>query len=703
MNSEMNVRQLEDLFRKAIAVDPSHRTSFLDQACAGQPQLRALIDGMLSAECCSGTFADAPMEAAMPELQPGDSVGRWQIREKIGSGGLGHVYHAFCDADGVMMEAAVKVLKPGLGAALRERFVQERLILVGLDHPFIARLIDAGVGSCGTSFMAMEFVEGSQLHIWLEQRNRSVTERIELFGRICEAVAYLHDNMVVHGDLKPGNVVIKGDGTPRLLDFGAARLVTDSETHGTLTRWMMTPGYASPEQLAGLGPSPVGDVFSLGCIFQEMFQGERLSSDLTSIQNKCLARDTNQRYASARAIAEDLTRFREHFPVRARRATLPYVAGKFLRRNWISCALAAVLLVSLIVGCTVSRVNLKMARQDDEQRRSMVSSLVRDHGQQRPEPQQRMAFVAGVEDSIAQMERMNPPPFADLASAWRRISYSQAARGETPKSLESIDRAIWWARRFVREKGSEEARVQLAESLLYASTLHQRRANYAQAGRTALEAIRLADTLPGARLTSLERIPHFVYALGPASRVKYREGDVGNARALLVRAVRLAGALSKSTQLRFMLALVRMERAARNSERAGAWCVEATALGISDWRLHRLCGTSAPVETEEGLSERAAIYEQRLMHDPERYGDRLHWARLELQIARKAAQRGDTARSHDRLDKAHAVAADLLKADPENRLVRRLMKNIARAQETNSASAGTGGQRIALGRRVSPR
>ena len=671
-----DVHVLEELFHRANLLGPLDRPRFLEHACAGQPELRALVDRLLAADALTTGNAGIGKPGTVPALRPGQSVGRWRLIEIIGSGGMGAVYRASCQADGVTLEAALKILRPELGELLHEQFIQERLILAGIDHPYIARLIDAGVGPCGTSFMAMEFVEGLKLDQWLNQRKPRFRQRLQLFSRICEAVTYLHDNGIVHGDLKPSNVIVTPTGTPKLLDFGTARLASRS---GSQSLWpWMTPAYASPEQLAGLGPSPEGDVYSLGCILEEMLENAPLCSDLTALLNKSLARPVNQRYPSPRALVEDVTRYLGYFPLRARRATPLYIAHKFLRRNRVLCLLATLFAVSLLLGWA-ARHNLMRARQYADERRSLVTSLVReDEGQRNPGARQRTAYAAAVKESIASMQRMQPPPFPELIEAWRRLSYSQASRGQTPESIASIEQAISWGRRYVQASHADDGRRQLAHSLLYAASFHQRRGDLRQAGIHALEAIQLADTLPEPGRAALERAPEYVRSLRSAARMRALSGDKEGARSLLVRAIGLARNSAKSIQLRYLLDLVRFERGAKQEQFANAWCAQALSLAIRTERLVRLCGAAAPSETEGELTKLAAIHERQLRGDPEKYGDRLQLARLELRLARLAAQKGDSLRAAERLKEAERLASELLQADPENRHVQGLLRNIRR-------------------------
>jgi predicted Ser/Thr protein kinase len=679
MSTDVLVHRLEEIFHQAILLGKQDRHRFLEHACDGQPELRATLERMLEADASTDSFTGICNPGTVSVARPGQSIGRWRLKRRIGSGGIGEVYQASCEADGVTLEAAVKILRPGFDEVLHEQFTQERLILARLDHHCIARLIDAGAGPCGTSFMAMEFVEGHNLDQWLEQRTPELRERLRLFKGICDAVHYLHEHGVVHGDLKPSNVIVTHEGVPKLVDFGIARFVARPGSHTSITRWMMTPAYASPEQLAGLGPSPQGDVYSLGCLLEEMLDGEPVCSDLRAIQNKCLARVANQRYTSPGEVAEDITRYLNGLPLRARPATPLYVARKFLRRNRTACGLAGLFVLSVVLGWEVSRQSLLRARQYAEQRRTLVTSLVGEDGKQSfPGARQRLAYAAAVNDSIDQMERMQPPPFADLVNAWRRLSYSQASRGQTPESIRSIQRAIWWARRYVHGSNTDDARVHLARSLLYAAAFHERRGDMRQAGAHALEAIQLADTLPESSRAVLEKTPEFVRSMRSAARVRILSGDREEARTLLVRAVGLTRTFGKSVQLRSILDLVRFERA-QKQERANAWCAEAILLGLRTERLHNLCGTAAAPQSEDALTRLAALHENRLIADPEKYGDRLQLARLELRLGYIAARKGDSLRALERLERAEQLASELLKADPENRRLQRLFRNIRRS------------------------
>ena len=170
MTDVFTLRELEDAFQRAVALAPADRALFLDRDCPRT--LRSHVERLLDADSLAIDIFDPSQSADAASVADPTSIGRWRLIERIGSGGLGVVYRASCESDGVTLKAAVKILRPGLSVPLHTCFTQERSILAGLDHPFIARLIDAGAGDCGTSFLAMEFIEGLPLDAYLEQRQQ---------------------------------------------------------------------------------------------------------------------------------------------------------------------------------------------------------------------------------------------------------------------------------------------------------------------------------------------------------------------------------------------------------------------------------------------------------------------------------------------------------------------------------------------------
>jgi serine/threonine protein kinase len=684
MNDGLALRELDDLFQQAVALPEADRAAFLDFKCRSRPILYRKLRRMLDADAKAGAFLDRPLAGLA--AQPGERIGRWKLIERIGEGGLGVVYRASCEADGVTLHAAVKILRAGFDSGVfHQRFIQERNILSGIDHPYIARLIDAGADACGSSFLAIEFVNGLPLDQYLEESHSSLGEILELFNRICQAVGYLHSNGIVHGDIKPSNVMVRQEATPKLLDFGTARLINPGNLQASaVSGLIMTPSYASPEQRAGLGPSVAGDVYSLGCVLRDMLAHATPPADVCAIRDQCLATSPSDRYQATGEIAADVQRYLHHFPVRARPASGWYVISKFLRRNRIACALSTVAVLSLLIGWLLSRHDARRADHYASQHKSVIAHLLRDQpAAQSLESNQRAALAASIHDAIAQMERLTSPPLAELTRAWRRLSYTQAIRGQTPQSVESIRRSIEYARRYRAAGDTPAARAELGESLLYAAHLHVRRGYMRRAGEYAVEAIELTDTLPAPARNAATRKPHFLHALSAAANQRARAGDVAGGRDYLVRGLEQSRSLGKSMQLRMLLDLASFEQRTGNTGQAETYCREANSLDLATPRLQTVCFQGAESTDFDKratvLLQEVSELEKRLVRDPERFGDRQQLARLKLQLAWTVGQSGDTARARRIFEEARTLTKALLDADPENLRLRYLSRNIARA------------------------
>ena len=207
----------------------------------------------------------------------GHRIGVYRLVEEIGRGGMGTVYRAVRDDDEFQMVVAIKIVSRGMDTDMvLRRFRTERQILASLDHPNIARILDGGSTSSGLPYFVMEFVDGLPLTRYCDERRLTVTERLRLFRKVCDAVGYAHRNYVIHRDLKPGNILVTSDGTPKLLDFGIAKIVKGSEEDHTVTGLAMaTPAYASPEQIRGGVIGLGSDIYSLGVILYELLTGHR--------------------------------------------------------------------------------------------------------------------------------------------------------------------------------------------------------------------------------------------------------------------------------------------------------------------------------------------------------------------------------------------------------------------------------------------
>ena len=302
---------------------------------------------------------------------------------------MGAVYLAHRDDGQFEQRVAIKLIDLPLATELfRERFRQERQILAGLQHPYIARMLDGGITADGDLYLAMEYVDGVPIHRFCESRNLTLQQRLALFLRVCEAVQYAHQNLVVHRDLKPDNIFVVDDGTPRLLDFGTAKLISPSLANpgSEMTRegyQSFTPQYASPEQVLGNPITTASDTYSLGVLLYVLVTGSlpyelkelttaemlrviceeaprrpshevgtarKLDPDLEAIVMKALRKEPLQRYVTAEQLGADVQAWLDHKPVAARRGTFRYRASKFVVRHRVGIAAAALLVLSLVAG-----------------------------------------------------------------------------------------------------------------------------------------------------------------------------------------------------------------------------------------------------------------------------------------------------------------------------------------------------------------
>jgi serine/threonine protein kinase len=284
--------------------------------------------------------------------------------------------------------AAIKLLNLDLLArAGRARLQREGSLLARLTHPGIARLLDAGVSAIGQPYLVLEYVDGVPIDVFVAERKFNIAQRLRLFLQVLEAVAHAHDNLVVHLDLKPSNILVTPNGAVKLLDFGIAKLldadgVADRSVLGTECDCALTPEYAAPEQARGDPVTTATDVYTLGALLYLLVCGRRFGTtadalglsyevepdqlglgDLEIILAKALRRDAAARYHSAAAFAADLRRYLRHEPISARRGTLPYRAGKLLRRHRIAAIAAGVTALALVAPIGYSLHELREARR----------------------------------------------------------------------------------------------------------------------------------------------------------------------------------------------------------------------------------------------------------------------------------------------------------------------------------------------------
>jgi tRNA A-37 threonylcarbamoyl transferase component Bud32/tetratricopeptide (TPR) repeat protein len=386
--------------------------------------------------------------------------GAYELTEILGRGGMGSVYSAE-RADGeIAQRVAVKLLRPGMDDSLvRQRFLAERQILAALSHPNIARLIDAGHREDGQPYLVMEYVEGETIDVYTAES--SIRQKIKLVLKVCAAVAYLHRNLVVHRDLKPQNILVTKDGEPKLLDFGIAKIL-DYTIDSTVTGYrMLTPDYASPEQVTGARVTTATDIYSLGAVLYRLLTGESphqfqnrsveviaaeicqgkitppsklapgVKPDLEAILMKALRVEPQERYGSIELFAEDLENFLEFRPVRARKGGVWYRTRKFVHRYWIPVMASALAVAGLSAGLAYANRERALAQRRFEDVRQLANKLFDVDVEARKVPGNTKVRQAIVDTSLEYLRRLSkdaqrdPQLQLELGNAYMRVARVQ--------------------------------------------------------------------------------------------------------------------------------------------------------------------------------------------------------------------------------------------------------------------------------------
>ncbi|MCC7243858.1 MAG: protein kinase [Acidobacteria bacterium] len=400
--------RVTELFDLACQLPPADREPALRAACDDE-SLWVEVRAMLETYDADPDFLEGPadpttvLDLADVNTLADRRMGPYRLTREIGRGGMGVVYEARRDDQEFDRRAAVKILPSWSAAVLAERFRFEWQVLAGLDHPGIARLIDAGTTADGVPYCVMEYVDGQPIDAWCRAHRLDVTARVQLLERVCEAVAHAHGQLVVHRDLKPSNLLVTAAGQPKLLDFGIATLL-DSESGvsvGTTRTGFtsFTPQFASPEQIRGERVSTASDVYALGVLLYLLLTDQpphdlrglsaletlrtvcevgpprpsavappevrgRLRGDLDTIVEKALRKDPRERYGSVAALRADLRAWREHRPIDAVAPSWAYRASRFVRRNTLAVTAGAVVLLVVLAGAAATARQARIAERE---------------------------------------------------------------------------------------------------------------------------------------------------------------------------------------------------------------------------------------------------------------------------------------------------------------------------------------------------
>ena len=426
-------RQIEAAFEQATALPPEERAAWLLSEHADDEDLRREVEEMLAADAGDSSIGQSVQQAVEDTVEVDDEpvperIGIYRVLGEIGRGGLATVLLAERDDEAYQLQVAIKLVRRGLDTAdLLKRLRQERQILARLDHPHIARLLDGGSTDDGRPYVVMERIEGMPIDRYCRQHRLDLRDRLRLFVAVCEAVAYAHRNLIIHRDIKPANILVTADGTPKLLDFGIAKLLRPDQhaprdaAHTVPGLRMLTPEYASPEQIQGRSLTTAADVYALGVLLYELLVGERphqldridaqtleqvicntqpeapsqrvqrqkrkssgeasadgapddpistfavpaarLRGDLDTIVLAALRKEPERRYPSVEQLTEDIERHLDNLPIRARRDSTTYRLGKFVRRHRAGVAIGLSLITILIAATLITARQAHIAEQ----------------------------------------------------------------------------------------------------------------------------------------------------------------------------------------------------------------------------------------------------------------------------------------------------------------------------------------------------
>jgi serine/threonine-protein kinase len=613
---------------KAVLAEAVERTGddrrvYLDEACENDEALRREVESLL----VSGSSRAAALERQpwgdsvdsvstssskdrvtrtlgpdSPGRPPIEAIGPYKVAQELGQGGMGAVFLALRDDDQYRKRVAIKILRPGMESEdILRRFRVERQILAAIDHPYVAKLLDGGSTSDGHPYLVMDFIEGKPIDEYCDAKRLPIGDRLTLFRKVCSAVHFAHQNLVVHRDLKPGNILVTSDGTPKLLDFGIAKLLNPELSLRTveLTRFevrLMTPEFASPEQVQGEPITTASDIYSLGVLLYGLLTGHRpyqfkspqlaeivrviceeeprapslavglveevrdasgrttlvtpasvsrtregsedrlrrrLKGDLDTIVLTAMRKEPQRRYASAEQLSEDIRRYLEGLPIKARRSTWTYKSTKFVRRHGMGIAAMAIVMVFLLAFALVAAQERRQAQREAAKARAVVEFLTSTLAAIDPR------IALGTEPTVRSMldeaqkrlDSRHGLPFHDAAAIRRTIAESRFQLGHFAEAEREFARLLAETSGTLGEGHSDavDARIGLAAAQAELNKLRDAEAN----ARLALGHISEARPSPTQLVRVESTLARVLLLSGTAERL-------GEADRILTRATELA-------------------------------------------------------------------------------------------------------------------------------------------------------------------
>ena len=558
-------KQVNDLLDRVLDLPDGERQAAIDDA-TDDPRVRNEVRALLQAHVAAD--AEDALQSPFQHAPVPGTVGPWKPIRRLGVGGMGVVYAAEHTDPSFRQQAALKLVRPGYGAAFQRRFLRERSLLAEMEHPGVARLLGGGVTDDGLPYLAMELVEGQPITAYARDTSLRPRDRLGLFLQACDAVAYAHQRLIVHRDLKPDHVLVTagtaGRRQVKLLDFGVAKLLESTDPDDALTQTdgaPHTPQYAAPEQLVGGAITTATDVYALGLILYELLTDQRaydlaglapadrvplvtttmpdrpstrvgdtsrartLRGDLDTIVLKAIAKEPERRYASAEALAADIQRYLDGLPILARPDAVSYRVGKFCRRHLGGVVAASIALAAVLGGAGVALWQAQEARAEAAKADAVRDFLVEMVGAASPTEEGRDVRVADLLDrAVAQLDsaddasRQDP----DIEAALRQsIGSTYRGLGLWDEAETQLAAALGL---YEREHGPSHERVADAQAAL--GRMARQKGNYTRADSLHTLALATARKRYGARDA---RVATYLHQLG---QVAYQAGDLDRAEAL---------------------------------------------------------------------------------------------------------------------------------------------------------------------------